>query len=215
MSQLTIQIVSDVVCPWCVVGNGHLQQALEKMKQTSLKNTDVKITWLPFQLNPTMPKEGQNIYEHLTQKYGAADFSATQNQLLQLGKGFGFEFNFNDRSRIYNTFDAHLLLSQAENQHALQMKLFEDYFTKGKDISNYEVLVEAAASVGLDESWVKGALDNSEARANLAAELENITNMGVHSVPTFIINNKYSISGGQPAQAFEQALTQIMSSSDS
>ena len=209
-SYLRIDIVSDVVCPWCVIGYQRLQQALAKFPD----QFDINIVWHPFELNPQMPEAGENLREHITGKYRISNEESAENRerLTEIGRELGFEFNFSDEMRIYNTNQAHRLLHWAEptgHQTALQMRLFEDYFTHGKNLNHENVLLDAAEAVGLDREEALAALhDNAIARQTLARE-EQIQMQGIRGVPLFMFNHEYAISGAQEVSAFEQQLEQL------
>ena len=210
MKHLTIDIVSDVVCPWCAIGYGNLRQALNQLE----RNIQVDVQWHPFQLNPYMGKEGQEINEHLGEKYGLNEQQLADNKqrIQEVGAQAGIDFNFDQRSRIYNTLDCHVLLhlaNESGKQTQLKLALFKAYFSEGKDISDREVLVGIAASVGIETQAVLAALDDDEIREVVKQEEAQFKQMGIQSVPAFIINNKYLISGGQPVEAFVQGLQEI------
>ena len=210
MKTLQIDIVSDVVCPWCAVGYANLSSALSQLSN----ELDAKVQWHPFQLNPYMPKEGQAIDEHLAEKYGLDEQQLRQNQqrLMDVGKQAGVTFNFDQRSRIFNTLDCHMLLDFAasqDKQTELKQALFQAYFTDGKDISDHAVLLEVAQLVGFDEQQVQSVLADEALRNKVKEEENKYKSMGINSVPAFIINNQYLISGGQPVESFVQALQDI------
>ena len=212
-SYLRIDIVSDVVCPWCVIGYKRLQQAIAKFPD----QFDLNIVWHPFELNPQMPEAGENLREHITGKYRISDEESAENRerLTQIGRELGFTFNFSDEMRIYNTNPAHRLLHWAEptgRQTDLQMRLFEDYFTQGKSLNHESVLLDAVEAVGLDREEASAALhDSAIARQTLARE-EQLLMQGIHSVPLFMFNHEYAISGAQDVSAFERQLQQITES---
>lgn len=210
MKTLKIDIVSDVVCPWCAVGYANLSSALDTLSQ----KIDANIQWHPFQLNPYMPKQGQAIDEHLSEKYGldATQLKQNQQHLVEVGEKAGIEFNFNQRSRIFNTLDCHVLLDFAQNQNKqtqLKLALFKAYFGEGLNVSDQAVLIKAAVSVGLEQQEVENALADETLREKVKAEEEKYKSLGINSVPAFIINDQYLISGGQPVESFVQALTEI------
>ena len=207
---ITIDFVSDVSCPWCAIGLESLKTALQRLEG----QVQADLHFQPFELNPQMGPEGQDIDEHLQQKYGStpAQAAAARENIRARGEAVGFAFQMQKRSRIYNTFDAHRLLHWAQlqgKQQALKEALLGAYFTDGKNPSDHAVLVEVAQSVGLDGAQAQAVLQ-SEQYAKDVRELElRYTSSGVHSVPAIIINNKHLISGGQPPEVFEQALRQI------
>jgi predicted DsbA family dithiol-disulfide isomerase len=168
----------------------------------------------PFELNPQMGPEGQDILEHLTEKYGATpeQQEQTREMIRQRGADVGFTFEVGKRSRIYNTFDAHRLLHWAEEhgrQRDLKMALFEAYFTRGEDPSSHEVLAQAAAQVGLDAGEAAHVLASGEYADEVREREQFFQRAGIRSVPAVIINQRHLISGGQPPEVFEQALREI------
>jgi predicted DsbA family dithiol-disulfide isomerase len=209
---IKIDFVSDVSCPWCVIGLKALQQALDNLGDT----VHVDLHFQPFELNPQMPVEGQDITEHLIQKYGStlAQLAQSRETLRARGAALGFEFSQANRSRVYNTFDAHRLLHWAGEQGggrqlALKEALFQAYFTDGKNPGAHDVLIETAAEVGLDATRAEQILAGDE-YADIVRKWEHFyTEQGIHSVPAVIINGKHLISGGQPVATFERALRQI------
>lgn len=209
MTQLKIDIVSDVVCPWCAVGYANLDKALQ---ETTEINAD--ITWHPFQLNPYMGQEGQDINEHLAEKYGLTEdqLKANKQNLVERGKESGIEFNFGQRTRIYNTLKCHTLLhfaGEKGKQTELKMALFNAYFTKGLDVSDDTVLLACIEEVGLSKLEAQIVLKDENYKKTVLDEESKYKHMGIQSVPAFIINEKYLLSGGQPVEAFKQALAEI------
>lgn len=209
---LKIDFVSDVSCPWCVVGLRGLEIALERASDA----VSADIRFHPFELNPMMVKEGENVGEHVARKYGSTpEQSAAAREMIRNRAGeVGFAINFTDDSRIYNTFDAHRLLHWAEierggHQQALKHRLFEIYFTEQRDPSDHAVLLEAAEDAGLDRARAAEILA-SDRYAEEVRQTEHLwQSRGVHAVPAIVINDRYLISGGQPPDAFEQALRGI------
>ncbi|WP_086933425.1 DsbA family oxidoreductase [Agarilytica rhodophyticola] len=213
-TKLTIDIVSDVSCPWCIVGFKGLEKALQNLAS----NIDATITWQPFELNPQMPKEGQELTEHITQKYGITTEQSKQNKevLKERGKSVGYEFNYADGGRIYNTFDAHRLLHWAQShdkQTELKLALFDLYFKENGNPSDHQQLLQTVAKVGLNTEEAQEILESDKYVSDVRAKQQHYQSAGVNSVPAVIINNKHLISGGQPAELFEQALTQIATNS--
>ena len=216
-TSLKIDFVSDVSCPWCVIGLRALDQALERVKG----EVRAELHFQPFELNPGMAAEGQEITEHITQKYGITPEQADANRenIRRRGAELGFKFSAasepgGGRHRIYNTFDAHRLLHWAElegvdPQKALKEALFKAYFTDGQSPASHEVLIRAAAEAGLDATRA-GEVLSSNAYADDVREREQFyLHQGIHSVPAVIINDRHLVSGGQPPEVFEQALRQI------
>jgi predicted DsbA family dithiol-disulfide isomerase len=216
MKELQIDIVSDVVCPWCAIGYGNLTQALDQLTES----ISAKIEWHPFQLNPYMGKEGQDINEHLEEKYGLTETQLKENKqrIKDVGKQAGVEFTFDQRARIYNTLDCHVLLHYAQEQGKqteLKLALFKAYFSDGKDVSDQAVLVSVAESVGLDPIASQAVLNDDDYQKAVKDEESKYKSMGISSVPAFIINNKYLISGGQPVDSFLQTLKEISEKEES
>jgi predicted DsbA family dithiol-disulfide isomerase len=214
---LKIDFVSDVSCPWCVIGLKSLDQALERVKG----DINAELHFQPFELNPKMAPEGQEITEHITEKYGItpAQAQANRENIRARGAQVGFKFSMADepgggRSRIYNTFDAHRLLHWAElespaKQKVLKEALFKAYFTDGQSPASHDVLVKAAVSADLDEARARAVLASDEYADDVREREQFYLTQGIHSVPAVIINDRHLISGGQPAEVFEQALRQI------
>ncbi|MFZ6640059.1 DsbA family oxidoreductase [Undibacterium sp. TC4M20W] len=209
--EIRIDFVSDVSCPWCIIGLKSLEKAIDQIGD----DAKVQLHFQPFELNPKMVPEGQDITEHLAEKYGATQEQTTKNREMIRARGaeLGFEFNMATRSRIYNTFDAHRLLHWAEtqgHQHALKVALFELYFSKGESPASHEALLRVAGEVGLDTAEAARILA-SDAYAAEVRETETFYHQqGINSVPAIIINERHLISGGQPPEVFERALRQIM-----
>ncbi len=210
-TRLKIDFVSDVVCPWCIIGLNSLQQALDALKD----DVEADLHFQPFELNPAMPPEGQDLNEHLSEKYGLTPQQLAQNQetIRERGEQVGFTFNLDKRTRTYNTFDAHRLLHWAEEhgrQLELKRALFSAYFTDGENPGSHEVLMRLVREIGLDPEQAQAIL-GSDAYATAVRERERFyQEHGIHSVPAVIIDDRYLIQGGQPAEAFEQALRQIV-----
>lgn len=210
---LTIDFVSDVSCPWCAIGLSALEQALARVAPEITAKVQVQ----PFELNPNMPAGGQDITEHLTQKYGstAQQQSAIRETIRQRGAELGFTFRVQGRDRIYNTFDAHRLLHWAEltglpgQQLALKKALLQAYFSHGQSPEDRAVLVQAAASVGLDSNGALAVLSGDAYALDVRERERLFTQAGIQSVPAVIINQQHLISGGQPVAVFERALRQI------
>ncbi|MET3712916.1 putative DsbA family dithiol-disulfide isomerase [Sphingomonas trueperi] len=207
---LTIDFVSDVVCPWCVIGLKGLEEALARAGDA----VTAEIRFHPFELNPGMAPEGENIVEHIGRKYGATpeQSAGTRAMIRERAAALGFTMAMGDESRIYNTFDAHRLLhwaGLAGDQRALKMALFTAYFTEGKNAGDRAVLIAAAEQAGLDPAEAARVLDEGRYAEEVRAEEALWQSRGIQSVPAIVIDQRYLISGGQPPEAFEQALRQI------
>lgn len=209
---LKIDFVSDVSCPWCAIGLASLEQALERLDG----QVRADLHFQPFELNPAMAPGGQEITEHLTQKYGSTPQQQAQSReaIRERGAAVGFDFREQGRDRIYNTFDAHRLLHWAalENpgrQHALKKALLQAYFTHGRSPADFEVLVQAAAQAGLDPAGAREVLDSGRYAAEVREREQFYLDHGVHAVPSVIVNDRHLIQGGQPPEVFEDALRRI------
>ncbi len=212
MNSLRIDFVSDIACPWCAVGLASLEQAIENVKDQA----SVEIHFQPFELNPHMGSEGEDIVEHLTHKYRITpeQVAVNQQRIAQRGAEVGFHFNQAGRKRIYNTFDAHRLLHWAdvdfgrEAQHKLKRAMLEAYSTLGENPSNHEVLLDTVERAGLDRIRAADILSSEEFRNEVRQSQQLYLSRGIQSVPAVIINERYLVQGGQPAEVFEQALRQ-------
>jgi predicted DsbA family dithiol-disulfide isomerase len=207
---LKIDFVSDVACPWCIIGLKGLDQALERTKG----EIEADITFHPFELNPTMPAGGQNMIEHVGQKYGSTPDQARVNRerIRTRAAELGFDMGTSDASRIYNTFDAHRLLAWAKEQGQqieLKRSLFTANFTEQQDPGNHDVLVAAAERAGLDAQAAREVLTSGRYADEVREEQRLWQSRGISSVPSLIINDKFLISGGQPPEVFEKALREI------
>lgn len=211
-THLKIDFVSDVSCPWCAIGLGALEQALAHLAG----DIEATLHCQPFELNPHMPPGGQDITEHLTQKYGSTEAQQVQirETIRQRGAEVGFAFNTAGRGRIYNTFDAHRLLHWAgtvapAQQLALKKALLKACHTDRQAMDSHDVLVHAATQAGLDAQQARSVLAGGQFADEVRAQEAFFSGHGIRSVPAFIVNDRHLISGGQPVAVFEQALRQI------
>lgn len=212
---LRIDFVSDVSCPWCAIGLSALEMALQRLAG----EVAAELHFQPFELNPGMPPGGQDIAEHITEKYGSTPEQQAQMRetIRSRGAEVGFTFSKDGRDRIYNTFDAHRLLHWAGApttrpaglQRALKRALLEAYFTHGGSPESHELLLRLVGEVGLDPARARAILDSDEYALEVRERERHYTDAGINSVPAIIVNEKYLISGGQPVETFEQALRQI------
>ncbi|OZI27732.1 disulfide bond formation protein DsbA [Bordetella genomosp. 7] len=212
MKSIKIDFVSDVACPWCAVGLGGLLEAIERIGPAA----EFRIAMQPFELNPDMPKGGQNTGERLMKKYGF-DYARLQENrkvIAQRAAAVDMPMNQTDDSRSYNTFDAHRLLywagtlGQAE-QLALKRSLLKTYHFDNLDTGETPVLVKAAQDAGLDGDAARETLEAGRYADEVRAEQAKWRQLGITSVPSVIIDDKYLVSGGQPPEVFEQALRQV------
>ena len=214
--KLKIDFVSDVACPWCAVGLASLEKALERLTGV----IEAQLHFQPFQLNPQMGPEGQDITEHLSQKYGSTPEQQAANwrALCQRAAAVGFEFREEGRGRTWNTFDCHRLLHWAGEQgqgpqRALKMALLQAYFTRGENPSDHDVLLGAAQAAGLDTQRARAILASDEYTSQVRERQRFYTQAGISAVPSVIINDQHLVQGGQPPEVFEQALRQIAAQS--
>lgn len=207
MQKVTVNMVSDVVCPWCIVGYQRLQEAIK-----TLDNIEVDIKFHPFELNPNMPEQGQNLREHIMEKYGISEQQSADNRarLVEAGEALRFAFNFTDDSRMQNTFKAHQLVHLAAKkglEEEMKLSLFKAYFTDGKDVNDQKVLVEIADAIGLDGGEVKEVLQNGKYAQAVREEEAIWMQRGIQSVPTFVIGNQ-GIAGAQEPETLAAFITQ-------
>jgi len=211
---LRIDFISDVSCPWCAIGIKSLEQALLR-----LPDVEAELHFQPFELNPQMAAEGEEINAHLARKYGAApaQLEQTREAIRQRGAELGFSFTKGARDRIYNTFDAHRLLHWAglqggSTQRDLKLALLTAYFSDGQNPSSHEVLRRAAESVGLDGEAAAQLLASDQFSVEVRQAEAEWQAAGINSVPAIVINQRHLIQGGQPPEVFVQALRQIATS---
>lgn len=210
---LKIDFVSDIACPWCAVGLGALEGALERLAP----EVKAQIHFQPFELNPNMPAGGQDLGEHLSEKYGST--LEQQNQIRetirQRGEEVGFHFKREGRGRVYNTFDAHRLLYWAGlegangPQHALKKALLEAYQGRAECVESHAVLLNAVRVAGMDGEKAEAILSSDTYAQEVREREQFFQQAGIHSVPAVIINDRHLISGGQPVEVFENALRKI------
>lgn len=210
-----IDFVSDIVCPWCAIGLASLETALQRLDGVVQAEVQVQ----PFQLNPDMAPEGEDIIEHLARKYGMTAEQVRSNQaaIRQRGAEVGFAFSLEGRSRTWNTFDAHRLLHWAGLQGqalALKHALLTAYFTEGRNVADHSVLLGKVAAVGLDVAAARAVLDSDAHAAAVRERLDFYRGQGIGSVPSIIINDRHLIQGGQPPEVFEQALRKLATAAD-
>lgn len=211
---IKIDFVSDIACPWCAVGLGNLNQAMEELKD----KVDFEVHFRPFELNPNMPKGGQDAIEHLTEKYGlsAQQVQANQANIRTKALEAGFEFHPEGRKRVYNTFDAHRLLHWAakeydlQKQSALKTELLKTYFCLAVNLDDQKNLLEAVTRAGLDRQRAQAILDGNEFTSEVRAQEMIYTKAGISSVPSIILNDQYLLQGAQPPESFINAFEQLI-----
>jgi predicted DsbA family dithiol-disulfide isomerase len=208
---MKIDFVSDVACPWCAVGLYSLETALQRLAG----GVNVELRFQPFELNPSMPPEGEDTIQHLTKKYGSSPAQLAQGRETLRQRGADVGFTFGERPRVWNTFDAHRLLHWAglegpdEKQRALKHALLAAYHTHAENPGAHDVLLRLAAKVGLDVERARAILSSDEFTDEVRERERFYQQQGINSVPAVIIDDRHLISGGQPPEVFEQALRQI------
>ncbi|MCG4454508.1 DsbA family oxidoreductase [Pseudomonas sp. MMS21-TM103] len=211
--KLHIDIVSDVVCPWCVIGYRQLAKALE------VSGTDYELHWHPFELNPDMPPEGQNLREHLTEKYGASKEQSQENRLriTEAGANVGFDFRFADDMRMHNTFNVHQLLHWADPQarmHDLKQALFVAHFTHRRNLSDNNVLADVAAEIGLERAEALAILEDQRFASEVRTAEKAWLSKGISGVPAVIFNHRHLVTGAQGLENYARILEQLAASED-
>jgi len=215
-NKIKLDVVSDVVCPWCIIGYKNLQTAIDELGI----NDVIELQWQPFELNPHMPAEGQNLREHVAEKYGSSLQESNQARINISARGaeVGFTFNFFEEMKIVNTRDAHILLEyafQQGKQTALKLRLFAAAFSEQKDVSNRDILLNEVAQVGLDVAQANEHLQNAHYREEVIQQELYWQKLGISAVPAVVFNRTSAMSGAQPVEAYKQALTELLSESAS
>jgi predicted DsbA family dithiol-disulfide isomerase len=207
---LTVDIISDVICPWCYIGKRRMEKAIATLD----RQHEVRVHWLPFQLNPSMPKEGINRREYRTAKFGSWERSLELDaKMVEVGESEGIHFAFDRNERTPNTLDAHRLIWLADKQgcqDAVVEALFRAYFTDGRDIGNPQILIEVVAEAGLNRHQAELLLNGDEGMEAIREAGEMARRFRVEGVPFFIINGKITLSGAQPSEAFVEAFGQVV-----
>jgi predicted DsbA family dithiol-disulfide isomerase len=212
---MKIDFVSDIACPWCAVGLNSLERALERLGD----EVSVQLHFQPFELNPQMPPEGEDTAQHLARKYGLSPDQLAKNREALRERGASVGFTFGERPRIWNTFDAHRLLHWAglvgaERQRALKHALLGAYHTEGDNPGDAAVLLRAAKQAGLDEAEAQEVIASGRYTDEVCAAQRHWQELGVHAVPSVIIDDQHLIQGGQPPEVFERALRQLAGMSE-
>lgn len=208
--KIKLDIVSDIVCPWCIIGYKHLEAAINEL---GLQDR-VEIEWQPFELNPDMPEQGENLRAHVLRKYGAKheDSNKARANISALGAEYGFEFDYFEEMKMVNTRDAHLLLDFAHQQglqHQLKQRLFAAFFSEHKDVSDRAILLAEAQSVGLDPAAAALALENTERRSDLLKQERHWQQQGISGVPTVIFNRSSAMTGAHPQSTYKDVLKEL------
>jgi predicted DsbA family dithiol-disulfide isomerase len=210
---LRVDIVSDVVCPWCIIGFRQFELALGEV------GGEATVRWHPFELNPQMAEEGENLREHIVAKYGTTpeDSKKAREQMTTLGEELGFTFNYADDMRMHNTFRAHQLLHWAGTQgrqHDLKLELFSAFFTHRRNVDDPDVLADAAEAIGLDRDEALAVLADGRHVDEVREEEKFWTSRGIHGVPAMIFNQRYLVTGAQGIENYVSVLRQIEEGGD-
>ncbi|MCL4116451.1 UNVERIFIED_CONTAM: hypothetical protein GTU68_064588 [Idotea baltica] len=209
--KIKLDIISDVVCPWCIIGYNHLEAAINEL---GLQDR-VEIEWLPFELNPDMPAEGEHLRAHVQRKYGASaeDSQRTRFDIAERGAVHGFKFDYFDEMKMVNTLDAHVLLEFAkkyEKQTELKLRLFSAFFTEHKDVSDRSVLIEEVKTVGLDGDKALAWLNDGSHHKAIREQETYWQQAGVSGVPTVILNQESAVTGAYPVEGYKEILKEFM-----
>jgi len=205
---MKIDFVSDIACPWCAVGLYSLEQALQRIG-TELA---VELHFQPFELNPTMPAEGEDAMAHLALKYGATPEQLAQVRRSLIERGAAVGFTFGERARVWNTFDAHRLMHWAkEHGRARELKhtLLCAYHTLGENTADSAILLRCAGEAGLDTAMAREVIDSGRYADEVRQSEAHFQRLGIRAVPSVLIDDRHLIQGGQPPEVFEQALRKI------
>ena len=210
---LQIDIISDVMCPWCIIGYRQLEEALEAT------GTEHEIRWHPFELNPQLPPEGQSITENFQQKYNSPPDKTreTVQMYADIGASLGFEFNLDDDSKMHNSFNLHQLLHWANEQgrkNDMEMALFKAHFTDGREMSNISVLADVAAEIGLDREEAVAVLEDQRFADAVREEQKFWIEQGISGVPAVVFDRKHLVTGAQGVDNFTSILNQLSERTD-
>jgi predicted DsbA family dithiol-disulfide isomerase len=208
LKPLRLDIVSDVVCPWCYIGKRRIENALELVK-----DVPVEVHWRPFFLNPWVPREGISREEYLTAKFGSVEaYKGIAGRVVTAAGEEGLSYRPDLVKRQPNTIDCHRLIHWAEGKGKsaeMKQRLMELYFRDGGDLTDINVLVQAAAGCGLDSDDVRRRLATDEDVALISAQAEEAANKGISGVPTYVFAQKYAVSGAQPPEQLAAAIRQV------
>lgn len=209
-TNLRIDIISDVVCPWCVIGYKRLEKALDMLRDKILHD----IHWHPFELNPNMAQGGENLRQHLAAKYGTTlqgSIKAREN-LTRIGAEVGFKFDYFDEMKMFNTFKAHQLIHYAgtkNKKHEMELRLFAAFFGERKEIDHIDVLAIEAEVIGLDKNEAVEVLQNGRFADQVRQEEREWLNRGIQSVPTYIINQRQMFSGAHEPETITRIIKDL------
>ncbi len=215
---LRIDIVSDVVCPWCIIGYKQVEKGLSLLE----KDIAAETYWHPFELNPQMAPEGEDTAEHIARKYGSTpeQSRANRQRLADIGDEVGFVFNYGDGMRIYNTFNAHKLLTIFgsergwQAQTALKMALFKAYFQDRRDVSDTQVLCDIAETQGMDRTVAAAWMNDAALGQSVRAEMAHWADQNITGVPAIIFDGKFMVPGAQSAETFADVISKVIAKRD-
>jgi len=215
---LRIDIVSDVVCPWCIIGLKQVEKAFGLVG----RDLGVETHWHPFQLNPNMPPEGEDTAEHIARKYGSTpeQSRANRQRLSDIGDSLGFAFNYGEGTRIYNTFNAHKLLTIFGSERGwkaqtdLKIALFKAYFQDRRDVSDTEVLCDIAEAQGMDRAVAAAWIADAALTDSVRAEMAHWMDQNITGVPAIIFDQKFMVPGAQSAETFADVISKVLAKRD-
>lgn len=212
MSTLRIDVFSDLGCPWCLIGERRLDQALERRA-----DLEVEWRWRPFLLQPDLPKHGMPFRPFIEAKFGSHEkVQAMFDHITSVGAGDGLAFDFDRIANAPNTIDAHRLVLWAERQERqreMARALFRAYFAEGRDLTDPETLAQVAGEAGLDAEAARSLLRSSEGSAEVEASVAEAMRLGITGVPFYVFAGKWALSGAQPAEVFDRAITTALGAS--
>jgi predicted DsbA family dithiol-disulfide isomerase len=202
-----IDVVSDVICPWCFLGKRRLDAALAR-----LDDLDVFVRWRPFMLDPTIPPEGLDRQDYMLAKFGPERLKTIHDPLIAAGEELGVPYDFDAITRTPNTLDAHRLIRWShtvERQHETAERLFMAYWSEGQDVGDRDVLARCAGDAGINAAQIRELLDSDQDVAETRAEIQHASDMGVTGVPTFVLGQSYALSGAQPPEVLADAIGRV------
>ena len=209
--RFTIDVVSEVICPWCFLGKRRLDVALAAMDK------DVFIRWRPYMLDPTIPPQGLDREHYMLNKFGAERLKTIHDPLIEAGKEIGVPYNFDLITRTPNSLDAHRLIRWAhtvERQTEMVERLFMAYWSEGKDVGDRDVLAQCAGEAGINAQQIRELLDTTQDVEETNAEIQHATNIGVTGVPTFILGQSYALVGAQSPEVLADAINRVVKELD-
>lgn len=202
-----IDVISDVICPWCFLGKRRLDRALNL-----LDDLDVFVRWRPYMLDPAIPPEGLDRHDYMLSKFGAERLKTIHDPLIAAGEELGVPYDFDAITRTPNTLDAHRLIRWShtvERQHDMAERLFMAYWSEGQDVGDRDVLARCAGEAGINAAQIRELLDTDQDVAETTAEIRHATSIGVTGVPTFILGQSYALAGAQSPEVLADAISRV------